>query len=99
MQIEYRNKRLEKICTLASMAQKKYGADMAEKIQQRIGEIFSADSVKEMIEYRIGRCHPLKGDRKGQYAVDLIQPHRMAFSIKGNTIEIACIEEIIDDYH
>lgn len=33
------------------------------------------------------------------YAVDLIQPHRMAFSIKGNTIEIACIEEIIDDYH
>ena len=71
---------------------------MAEKIDMRIGEISAADTVEMMIQFRIGRCHPLTQDRKGQYAVDLIHPYRLVFEKNGNEIQIANILEIVD-YH
>lgn len=71
---------------------------MAEKIQQRIQEIYSADTVEMMVKYHIGRCHPLKQNRKGQYAVDLVHPYRMVFNVIEDEIQIAKILEIID-YH
>ena len=71
---------------------------MAVKIQQRIDEISAVDSVEDMIQYRIGRCHLLNGDRIGQYAVDLIHPYRLVFEKRGKQIQIANIMEIVD-YH
>ena len=52
MKVEYKNKSIEKVCTNASFAIKKHGSDMAEKINQRIGEIIAADSVEQMIQYQ-----------------------------------------------
>ena len=98
MQIDYRTRKLEKVCTIAYEAEKQYGHDMAEKIQQRIDEISAALNVEMMVQFKIGRCHPLKGDRKNQYAVDLVHPYRLVFEKKGNEIQIAFILEIVD-YH
>ncbi len=99
MDIQYKTKKLRVICTSAYEARKKYGEEMADIIQQRIQEIGSADTVAVMVKYRIGRCHKLKGNRSGQYAVDLIQPHRLVFTVEKETVEIAIIEEIVKDYH
>lgn len=71
---------------------------MAEKIDMRIGEISAADTVEMMIQFHIGRCHPLRQNRKGQYAVDLVHPYRLVFEKHGNKIQIANIFEIVD-YH
>lgn len=71
---------------------------MADKIHQRIDEIRASDTVEQMIQYRIGRCHPLRHNRQGQYAVDLIQPKRLVFEKIGNEIQIVNIIEVID-YH
>lgn len=71
---------------------------MAEKIQQRIDEISAAPNVEMMVQFKIGRCHQLKGDRKNQYAVDLVHPYRLVFEKKNNEIQIAFISEIVD-YH
>ena len=98
MQVEYKNKSIEKVCTDASSAERKYGSEMAEKIQMRIDQIKSSDTVEFMIQYGIGRCHPLHGDRKGQYAMDLVHPQRLIFAKKGKEIQIANIMEI-EDYH
>lgn len=98
MEITYKTKKIEKICTDAKTAEKTYGRNMAEKIQQRIQEIYSADTVETMVKYHIGRCHPLKHNRKGQYAVDLVHPYRMVFNVIEDEIQIAKILEIID-YH
>lgn len=98
MIITYKNKSIEKVCTNAHAAEKKHGALMAEKIHQRIDEIAAADTVEMMIQFHIGRCHLLKGDRSGQYAVDLIQPYRLVFEKNGDEIQIAKIMEIVD-YH
>lgn len=98
MQIEYRTKKLEKVCTNASEAEKKHGQNMAAKIHQRIDEISAALSVEMMLQFGIGRCHQLKGDRKDQYAVDLVHPYRLVFEKIGYEIQIANIMEIVN-YH
>ena len=98
MQVEYKNRNIEKVCTDASVATQKYGNEMAEKISQRISEIQAADNVEQMIQFHIGRCHELHGNRKKQYAVDLVQPKRLVFEKHGSEIQIANILEIVD-YH
>ena len=98
MEITYKNNKIRKICTDIKVAEKTYGAQMAEKIDMRIGEISAADTVEMMIQFRIGRCHPLTQNRKGQYAMDIVHPYRLVFEKNGNEIQIANILEIVD-YH
>ena len=98
MQITFNSRRLEKVCTSAYDAEKLYGREMAQKIQMRLDQISAADSVEMMIQFKIGRCHPLTGNRKNQYAVDLVHPFRLVFEQKGTEIRIANILEIVD-YH
>ena len=98
MEITYKNKNIMKVCTNASYAERKYGSDMAEKIHQRIDEIDASETVEEMIQFHIGRCHQLNGNRKGQYAMDLIHPQRLIFEKRGNEIQIVNVLEITD-YH
>lgn len=98
MEVTYKNATIRKLCTDAAVAEKKYDARMAELIQHRISQIQASETVEEMIQFRIGRCHPLTGDRKKQYAVDLVHPQRLIFEKKGNSIQIANILEIAD-YH
>lgn len=98
MRIEYRNRQIRKVCTDATTARKKYGDQVARRIAQRLGEIGASDTVEMMIQFHIGRCHALTGDRQGQYAVDLVHPLRMVFTKDGDTVQVATIEEIVD-YH
>ena len=98
MDITYKNNKIKKVCTEAKTAERTYGREMADKIHQRTDEIDAADTVEMMIQFHIGRCHPLTQNRKGQYAVDLVHPYRLVFEKKGDEIQIANILEIVD-YH
>ena len=96
--ITYKNRKIEKICTDAKVAEKTYGKKMAEKIQNRISEIEASITVEIMHQFHNARCHSLSNNRKGQYAVDLINPYRLVFRKIGDEIQIAEIIEIVD-YH
>ena len=98
MDITYKNKKLEKICTNLSVAEKVYGRDMADKIHRRIDAITGVDNVETLVQFHVGRCHLLTQNRKGQYAMDLVQPYRLVFEKIGDEIQIANIIEIVD-YH
>lgn len=98
MEIRYKTRKIEKVCRDAKTAEKTYGKEMAEKIQQRIQEMTAAETVEFMIQFHIGRCHALSQNRKGQYAVDLVQPYRLVFEKQGDIVQIARILEIVD-YH
>ena len=82
MEVTYKNNKIGKICTDAKTAERAYGREMADKIHQRIDELHAADTVEMMIQWHIGRCHPLTQNRKGQYAMDLIHPFRLVFEKK-----------------
>ena len=92
------NDKIEQICTNKKIAVKKYNKEMAIAILKRIAQLASAKSIGEVISSKLGRCHPLKGNRKGQYAIDLIHPARLVFSIEDGEIKICLIIEITD-YH
>ena len=98
MEVIYKNRKLQKVCEDAYTAQKAYGARMAELIQQRIDELHSAPNVEMMVQFKIGRCHLLHNNRRGQYALDLEHPYRLVFTVNDNVIKIAKVEEIVD-YH
>ncbi len=86
------------MCIRLSFARAQYGDKMAEKIHLRIEQIQAADSVEELVKYSIGNCHPLKGDRAGQYAMDLVQPFRLIFDKdKEEVLWVRIIE--VTDYH
>lgn len=70
---------------------------MAVKIHQRIGQIEAADSVDLLVQFSVGRCHQLLGNRQGQFAMDLVHPYRLVFVEKDTDIEIQVIS--IEDYH
>lgn len=98
MQIEYKSKKLKKICTNFSYAEKYYSERMATIIHQRVNEIQSADSIEMMVKNKIGRCHSLKGKRKDQYAMDLVQPYRLVFNVLHDKVQFVKVIEIVD-YH
>ena len=98
MEVTYRNNKIANICTNFGAAKKAYNINMAAKIHQRIRELENADSVEFMIKFKIGRCHPLIGNRNGQFAVDLVHPFRLVFTKHGEEIQIAEVIEITD-YH
>ena len=98
MIIRYKSKKLERVCTDYASAQRVHGKDMARIIHTRIDQIVAADSVETLVKYSIGRCHPLQGNRDGEYAMDLIHPYRLIFEVKKAEIKIAKIM-CIEDYH
>jgi plasmid maintenance system killer protein len=46
---------------------------------RRLDEIRDANSLAVLKTLPQARCHPLKGDLEGRWAVDLEHPHRLTF--------------------
>jgi len=98
LQIDYKTNSLEKACTQFKIAKKQYGERMAIILHQRINELRAAASIVELVKYSIGRCHSLEGNRRGEYAMDLIHPHRLVFKQVKDQIEVVQILNI-ENYH
>lgn len=98
IEVTYKSNALKRICTDYGVAVRKHGQLMAEIIHRRISEIEAADSIEMLVRYKIGRCHPLQGNRRGQYAMDLIHPFRLILEPDEMSIRIVKVIEI-EDYH
>jgi proteic killer suppression protein len=56
---------------------KELGEKQAKKLRQRLEELQAAPNMSEIVP--AARCHALKGNRVGLFAVDLDQPFRLIF--------------------
>jgi plasmid maintenance system killer protein len=65
----------------AAICRKRYGADMAKKIFQRVGSLTAAESLATFYPPYSGpeRCHELIGDLIGVFSMDVKQPYRLLF--------------------
>lgn len=108
MKITFVDAEVEALCKQAKLATRKLGSLSAKKLQLRLSELFNADNVGELVT---GRPHPLLGDRKGDFAVDLHGGDRLIFrptkrpppaktdrSIDWNNVTEVTIVEL-GDYH
>ena len=98
MYIRFRTRSLQRQYENSSEAIKSYGTVVARKYIERINIIKSVRNLDELIEIKTLKCHPLKGDRKGQWALRLTGFVRLIFSLDGNQLEIVCIEEVSKHY-
>lgn len=76
MKIVFRSFRLEALCSSEKALRRKYGPETEKKITSRIDALEAADTLAEM-RMLPGRCHELKGDRRGELAIDLPQGRRL----------------------
>lgn len=84
MTIDFASNKVRKRCSTKKEAVKAWGKLQARKVLQRLEEIRAADTLEVLQSLPAARCHPLKGDRQGQYALDLIHPHRLVFELAGD---------------
>ena len=98
MKVTFRTKKLEREYLISATAVKSYGTQVARKYIQRIDIIKHAKNIEELLRLPGLRCHPLRGIRQGQYAVNLTGFYRLIFTLRGDGLEIANIEEVSKHY-
>lgn len=108
MDISYKDNDLREICESHKDASKKLGDQSAKKLILRLQQIEATQNVAGLV---LGNPHPLKGDRKSQFALDLHGGHRLVFIPDHNPIPYKNANEIdwsmvtkimiifIGDYH
>jgi proteic killer suppression protein len=106
LKVQIKDRKLSKWIANRKKLTQEYGPSNAKKITQRYNELCSSSDLGMMIRFRIGRCHPLKGDRKGQFALDLENPKRLIIEptkksgvINVDTVTEVTILKVEDDYH
>jgi proteic killer suppression protein len=80
------------------VAIQEFGPDVAKRYIQRINIIKHTKNIDELKKLPGLRCHPLKGNRAGQWAVKLTGFYRLIFTLEGETLDIARIEEVSKHY-
>ncbi len=98
MKVEYKTKKLENQYRKHKEAVKAYGAEIGRKYIQRINIIKASKNIDALKKLPGLRCHPLKGDLKGYWAIKLTGFWRLIFTIHGDRLEIARIEEVSKHY-
>lgn len=98
MDVTFKTRKLEKQYRQSKEAFKAYGDQVGRKYIGRINMIKAAKDVDALCKVPTLRCHPLKGDRDGQWAVKLTGYYRLIFTLEGETLQIARIEEVSDHY-
>lgn len=96
------------LCEQQGIAEKELGKVCARKLRSRLSDLEAHGRVTDLVT---GNPHPLKGNRAGQFAVDLNGGYRLVFvpdhdpcpihsdgSIDWSQVIIVCIE-YIGDYH
>jgi proteic killer suppression protein len=109
MNITYSNKIRKKLSSPSEI--KKAFGTMAKKVQNRLDDIVASPNLKVLMQIPSANCHPLSGNKNGEWALDISPNHRMIFEINHDPVpkkdngEIETIE-VIDiriietiDYH
>ena len=68
---------------------REFGVDSAKKLGMRLQAIEAAECLADLFTLPQCRCHPLTGDRQGQFAVDLKHPFRLVFEPRHNPMPLA----------
>jgi len=85
VEISYKNNKLEKSLTNDKELIKTYG-ELAKKIKQRLKELKEADNLLVISQLPALRLHPYKGDRVGEWSVDIKENWRVIFEIAQDPI-------------
>lgn len=78
MKISFKSNKLARSLTEAKEIQKAFGL-MAKKVNQRMKEISASDNLEVLKSIPAAKCHELKLNRKGEFAVVISGNYRIIF--------------------
>ena len=87
MNIDFKNNKLRKTLTNAGEIKKQYGT-MAKKVSLRMDQFYASPFLSDMIENPSANCHALKGERDGEWAVDISANYRLIFEINQHPVPV-----------
>jgi len=96
--VTYKTRKLEKCFTTHKVAVKEFGDQVARKYSLRIKIIQQTTDLDELQKLPVLNCHPLKGNRAGQYAIKLTGFYRLIFTMVDDSLTIVRIEEVSKHY-
>ena len=76
MEIRFKNGRLQNLIESEKELKRHYSANLAKQVQIRMYQLKSSSNLEELFRVK-GKWHPLKGNRKGQYAASLPDGERL----------------------
>ena len=79
MDILFSSKKMGKILNSEKEIRKSYGKELGKKIQLRLAVLRAAPTLHDVSHLPPERRHELMGDRKGQFAVNLLGGDRLIF--------------------
>ena len=90
MNISFRSSQLERAYRQSAQAVRRWGQAAARKYVIRVTQLLSARDWDDIRSLKALRAHPLKGDRKGQWAIDMNERWRLVVmpSKNGQDVEI-----------
>lgn len=86
VEVTFKSKKLQKVCNSDAELKKEYGKNCAKKFRARLDDLAAASTL-DTFRSLPGRCHELKGDRKGQLSLDLAHPLRLLFEAAGDDVQ------------
>lgn len=92
MEIDFKNRKVERQCRSLSVAKKEFSDKIAKKLIKLINFIDATENLKSLISNPVYHFHPLVGDKKGLYAMDIdgrSKSYRLIVSFDGyNTKQV-----------
>jgi plasmid maintenance system killer protein len=79
MEIRFSTMRLAEICNNRAETVRSWGDANGSVVRRRLSQLAAVPNLELMTTIPGARCHPLAGDRSGQFAVDLHPPLQLIF--------------------
>ena len=96
--MRFRKRKLQRCFEENRQAEREFGKDVARSFILRVKIIQNSATLDDLFAQKSLRCHPLKGDRDGQYSMKLTGFMRLIFTVEQSAIEIVTIEEVSKHY-
>lgn len=88
LEIVFATRKLQRDCEDQKESIRKYGSLRAKLMRRRLDDLRAAEALVDIRALPQTRCHELKGNRAGQFSVDLDHPYRLLFEVADNPIPV-----------
>lgn len=98
MVVRFATSRLERCYRGIRLAQREWGQKVGRTYIQRINTLWAARDGRDLFALKALDMHPLKGGRRGQFAMRLGDRERLIVAFEGDAWTIVRVEEVSKHY-
>lgn len=98
MEVKFGTTRLKRCYETNKEAVKAWGPKIAGRYRDRVNRLYAAGTAHDLSGFPELRLHPLKGDRKGEWAMTLAGAWRLIVVFENEQMTIVRVEEVSDHY-